>query len=57
MRKLSKHPENWQKTGIVNDFTVHSIIVIISNFNRIRELKLFLFSLTAYKGLKMYPQH
>ena len=43
-----------KKTGIITDFTVHSIIVIMSNFNRIRELKLFLFSLTAYKGLKIY---
>ena len=43
-----------KKTGIITDFTVHSIIVIMSNFNRIEELKLFLFSLTSYKGLKIY---
>jgi predicted nucleic acid-binding protein len=43
-----------KKTGVITDFTLHSIIVIMSNFNKIRELKLFLFSLTAYKGLKIY---
>jgi predicted nucleic acid-binding protein len=35
-----------KKTGVITDFTLHSIIVIMSNFNKIRELKLFLFSLT-----------
>jgi predicted nucleic acid-binding protein len=43
-----------KKTGVITDFTLHSIIVIMSNFNKIRELKLFLFSLTAYNGLKIY---
>jgi predicted nucleic acid-binding protein len=43
-----------EKTGIVTDFTIHSIIVIMSNFNKLNELKTFLLSLTAYKGLHLY---
>lgn len=43
-----------EKTGIVTDFTIHSIIVIMSNFNKLPELKTFLLSLTAYKGLTIY---
>jgi predicted nucleic acid-binding protein len=43
-----------EKSGIVTDFTIHSIIVIMSNFNKLNELKTFLLSLTAYKGLHIY---
>ena len=43
-----------KKIGIVTDFTIHSIIVIMSNLNKVNELKTFLISLTAYKGLKIY---
>jgi predicted nucleic acid-binding protein len=43
-----------EKTGVVTDFTIHSIIVIMSNFNKLNELKTFLLSLTAYKGLHLY---
>lgn len=43
-----------KQIGIITDFTVHSIIVIMSNFNKLDELKVFLLSLTAYKGLKIY---
>ncbi len=43
-----------KKTGVVTDFTIHSIIVIMYNFNRLKELKIFLSSLTAYKGLHIY---
>jgi len=42
---------NGKKTGVVTDFTIHSIIVIMSNLNRLKELRIFLSSLTAYKGL------
>jgi predicted nucleic acid-binding protein len=43
-----------KKIGIITDFSIHSIIVIMSNLKRIKELELFLLSLTAYKGLKIY---
>jgi predicted nucleic acid-binding protein len=42
-----------EKTGIITDFTIHSIIVIMRNF-KLHELKTFLLSLTAYKGLIVY---
>lgn len=45
---------NGKKTGIVTDFTIHSIIVIMGNLDRLNELKIFLLSLTAYKGLRIY---
>jgi len=43
-----------KKIGVVTDFTIHSIIVIMSSLNKISELKTFLTSLAAYKGLKIY---
>jgi len=43
-----------KKSGIVTDFTIHSIIVIMDHFGRLRELKTFLRSLFAYKGLHVY---
>ena len=42
-----------KKSGVVSDFTVHSIIVVMSNFGRVNELKVFLSSLSAYKGLRV----
>jgi predicted nucleic acid-binding protein len=41
-------------TGVVTDFTIHSIIVIMYNLNKLKELKIFLSSLTAYKALHIY---
>jgi predicted nucleic acid-binding protein len=43
-----------KKTAIITDFTVHSIIVIMYNLHKIKELKIFLSSLTAYKGLHIH---
>jgi uncharacterized protein len=43
-----------KKIGVITDFSIHSIIVIMSGLKRTRELQLFLQSLTAYKGLKIY---
>jgi predicted nucleic acid-binding protein len=43
-----------REKGIVTDFTIHSIIVIMDGLNRLKELKTFLSSLTAYKGLRIY---
>ena len=45
-----------KKSGIMTDFSVHSIIVIMDGLNRLRELKTFLSSLTAYKGLHYIPR-
>jgi predicted nucleic acid-binding protein len=39
----------------VTDFTVHSIMVTMYNFQRLEGLKVFLSSLTGYKGLRIYP--
>lgn len=43
-----------KKGGLVTDFAVHSIIVIMGSQNKFCELKIFLSSLTAYKGLHVY---
>ncbi|RLE86738.1 MAG: PIN domain nuclease [Thermoprotei archaeon] len=40
--------------GIVTDFTIHSIIVLLDRLRKLDELKAFLLSLTAYKGLYVY---
>ncbi|KPV61557.1 MAG: PIN domain protein [Candidatus Bathyarchaeota archaeon BA1] len=46
--------KNGKALGAVTDFSIHSILVIMEGFGRRRELKLFLRSLLAYKGLSMY---
>jgi predicted nucleic acid-binding protein len=43
-----------KKNGIVTDFTIHSIIVIMGSLSKIKELKTFLLSILAYKGLHIY---
>ncbi len=40
--------------GIVTDFTIHSIIVVLDRFKRLEALRKFLLSLRAYKGLYVY---
>lgn len=40
--------------GIVTDFTIHSIIVLLDRLGRLGDLTVFLSSLTAYKGLHVY---
>jgi len=40
--------------GIATDFTIYSIMILLEKFNRLSELKRFLLSLTAYKGLLIY---
>lgn len=45
---------NGEKIGVITDFSIHSILVIMEGFNRRRELKLFLTSLLDYKGLRIY---
>jgi predicted nucleic acid-binding protein len=53
--KLLEQFKKGKKLGIMTDFTVHSIIVIMSNYERLEGLKVFLSSLTGYKGLRIYP--
>jgi predicted nucleic acid-binding protein len=43
-----------KKIGVITDFSIHSIIVIMNSLDRLKELRIFLLSLTAYKGLKVY---
>jgi len=43
-----------KSTGIVTDFAIHSIIVVMDGLKRLNELKIFLSSLIAYKGLHVY---
>ncbi len=46
------------KTGTekaaVTDFTIYSIMVILDSHGKLRELNMFLRSLSAYKGLALY---
>jgi predicted nucleic acid-binding protein len=53
--KLLDQFRKGKEIGLVTDFTVHSIIVIMSNYERLDGLRIFLYSLTAYKGLRIYP--
>jgi predicted nucleic acid-binding protein len=43
-----------EKRGVVTDFSVHSIMVVMGGFSKKGELKTFLSSLSAYKGLSVY---
>ena len=43
-----------EETGIVTDFSVYSIMVIMSSLAKLRQLTTFLRSLSAYKGLSIY---
>jgi len=53
-KKLLSQLRDGKKTGIVTDFTVHSIIVAMDSLNKLTELRTFLISLTAYKGLHIH---
>ena len=54
-KRLLRLLRDGKKTGMVTDYTVHSIIVIMERFNKLEGLKTFLLSLLAYKGLRVYP--
>jgi len=43
-----------KETGIVTDFSVYSIMVIMSSLGKLTQLRTFLMSLSAYKGLTIY---
>ena len=46
--------KNGKISGVVTDFTIHSIIVLLDRLRKLRELRKFLLSITAYKGLHIY---
>jgi len=46
--------KNGKISGVVTDFTIHSIIVLLDRLRRLKELRKFLLSITAYKGLHIY---
>jgi len=58
-KKLLRMLEKGELKGIVTDFTIHSIIVLLDRLKKLNTLKYFLQSLTAYKGLYIYttPLH
>jgi len=43
-----------RKSGMITDFTIHSIIVTMYNVGKLNDLRTFLSSLTAYKGLHVH---
>jgi predicted nucleic acid-binding protein len=53
-KKLLYMLRDGEVNGIITDFTIHSIIVIMGSLNRLSELKTFLSSLPAYKGLHIH---
>jgi predicted nucleic acid-binding protein len=53
-KKLLASLRDGKNSGVITDFTVHSIIVIMDSLNKLQELKTFLLSLPAYKGLHVY---
>ena len=53
--KLLEQFRKGKKLGVMTDFTVHSIIVTMYSYERMEGLKVFLSSLTGYKGLRIYP--
>jgi predicted nucleic acid-binding protein len=53
-KKLLSQLRDGKKIGLVTDFTVHSIIVAMDSLNRLTELRTFLISLKAYKGLHVH---
>ena len=53
-KKFLRELREGKKEGIVTDFTIHSIIVIMDSFKKLEALKVFLQSLAAYKGLHVF---
>jgi predicted nucleic acid-binding protein len=53
-KKFLSQLRDGKTTAIVTDFTVHSIIVTMDSLNKLTELRTFLTSLTAYKGLHIH---
>ncbi len=53
-KKFLRELKDGKKKAIVTDFTIHSIIMIMNSFKKLEALKVFLQSLTAYKGLHIF---
>ena len=53
-KELLRSLRDGREKGMVTDFTIHSIIGIMDVLNRLKQLRTFLSSLTAYKGLSIY---
>src|SRR3989337_1881187 len=53
-KNLLSQLRDGKKTALVTDFTVHSIIVTMDSLGKLAELRTFLTSLTAYKGLHIH---
>jgi predicted nucleic acid-binding protein len=53
-KKLLEMLRDGKIDGVVTDFTIYSIIVLLDRFKKLDALKNFLLSLTAYKGLHVY---
>ena len=53
-KKLLRSLKDGKRSGIITDFTIHSIIAIMDGLNRLNELKTFLLSLLAYQGLHIH---
>jgi len=52
--RLLKEVENGNLEAYVSSFSIHSIEVILSNFNKQKELKIFLSSIIDFEGLSVY---
>ncbi|MFP3190614.1 MAG: PIN domain-containing protein [Thermoproteota archaeon] len=46
--------KNEEIKAAITDFSLYSIMIILSNYNLINGLKTFLLSLSSYKGIKIY---
>jgi len=43
-----------KEVGVITEFSIYSIMIIMASFTKKKELKTFLSSLSAYKGLNIY---
>jgi predicted nucleic acid-binding protein len=46
--------KNEEIKAAITDYSIYSIMIILSNYNLINGLKTFLLSLSSYKGIKIY---
>lgn len=53
-KKFLSQLRDGKKAGLVTDFAIHSIIVVMDSMNKLTELRTFLSSLTAYRGLHVH---
>ncbi len=53
-KTLLKALETGKEKAVVTDFSLYSIMLIMFNLSKIKGLKVFLSSLSAYKGVTIY---